>query len=173
MCVSRKRKAPGSHKRRVLLLCAQSLLGEGLSVILGGLSDVELVGPLRWDDPRLSCQQQDLPATIDVVLIAAEEDKTPALITLTAQLLDLYPDAPVVRVGLKQGSIRLYTSRTLPARAADLVEAIRDMPIALHPDRARRVRTPNPSQVHGVEVAEKEIPATGRTARRRSLAQGE
>ncbi len=151
----------------MLLLCAQSLLGEGRSVLLGGLSDVELVGPLGLDDPRLGCRLQDMPATIDVVLIAAEEEKTPALTALTAQILDHYPDAPIVRIGLKQGSIRLYTSRTLPARAADLVEAIRDMPFALRPDRTR---APNPLQVHG---AEKEIPTTGRTARRRRLAQGE
>jgi DNA-binding NarL/FixJ family response regulator len=119
-------------KRRVLLLCAslegthpQLLLGEALENILSKVEDVELVGTWALDDQALARLAQDLP---DILLIA-EEEAGESVTSLTAQVLEHYPDLPVVRVGLMQNVVRLYTSRTLPARSADLIEAIRDLPV--------------------------------------------
>jgi DNA-binding NarL/FixJ family response regulator len=119
-------------KRRVLLLCAslegthpQLLLGEALENILSKVEDVELVGAWALDDQALARLAQGLP---DILLIAEEEAGESAS-SLTAQVLERYPDLPVVRVGLMQNVVRLYTSRTLPARSADLIEAIRGLPV--------------------------------------------
>jgi DNA-binding NarL/FixJ family response regulator len=119
-------------KRRVLLLCAslegthpQLLLGEALENILSKVEDVELVGTWALDDQALARLAQGLP---DILLIAEEEAGESAS-SLTAQVLERYPDLPVVRVGLMQNVVRLYTSRTLPARSADLIEAIRGLPV--------------------------------------------
>jgi chemotaxis response regulator CheB len=119
-------------KRRVLLLCAslegthpQLLLGEALENVLSKVEDVELVGTWALDDQALARLAQGLP---DILLIAEEEAGEQAT-SLTAQVLERYPDLPVVRVGLLQNVVRLYTSRTLPARSADLIEAIRSLPV--------------------------------------------
>ena len=123
-------------KRRVALVCNKHLLGESLEHILGNLEDVELIG--AW-----TCDAQLLPhlsnQPIDLLLIADEEPPSDQTTHLTVQILEAYPDLPVIRVTLGQNVLRIYTSHTLPARSADLVEAIRRLP--LHEDGAADVRS--------------------------------
>jgi hypothetical protein len=52
------------------------------------------------------------------------------LASLTAQVLEIYPNLPIIRLELEHNVFRIYTSQTLPARTADLVEAIRHLPAA-------------------------------------------
>lgn len=112
-------------KRRVLLVCAQPLLGEGLEHILRGLEDVELIGPWGLDPQVLSRLSQEEP---DVVLVADGE----RVVSLIAHILERYPDLPVVQIGLEQNAMRVYTSRRLPTRSADLIEVIRGLPLQPH-----------------------------------------
>ncbi|HBY92430.1 MAG: hypothetical protein M5U01_36475 [Ardenticatenaceae bacterium] len=112
-------------KHRVLLLCAQALLGESLEHILSTVEDVELLGSRVLDAQLLARLFTEVP---DIVLIAEEEGESESVATLIAQILEQYPDLPIARVGLMQNIIRLYTSRTLPARSADLIETIRSLP---------------------------------------------
>ncbi|MCC7360672.1 MAG: response regulator transcription factor [Anaerolineales bacterium] len=121
----RKTKRPRGHRRRVLLLCTRSLLGEGLKAILGEVEDIELIGPLVVEAAVLEWAMANKP---DVMLIAEEADEAGSSASLTARLLEQWPDVPAIRVGLKQDTIRLYTSWTLPARRADLIGAIRRLP---------------------------------------------
>ena len=107
-------------------MCVHPLLGEGLEAILGGLTDVELVGPLT---PEVEWQDQLPRDAPDVVFIAGDDRQMPDAAPLTTQILDRYPDVPVIRVGLEQNAVRLYTSRTLPARSADLIGVIRSLPV--------------------------------------------
>ncbi len=121
-------------KRRVLLLCSQSLLGEGLERILGGLEDVELIGPWVLESQVLSRLFEAVP---DIVVVAeGEREDAGSVTSLTAQILESYPDLPVVRIGLEQNAVRVYTSRTLPARSVDLIEAIRNLPVQPHKGEA-------------------------------------
>ena len=120
--------------RRVLLLQDQQpLLGELLEHILGGLEDVELIGPRALDPQVLSRLSDEAP---DIVLIAEQEGKRDSVAFLITQILERYPDLPVVRIGLEQNTVRIYTSRTLPARSADLIEAIRSLPVQPHKGEA-------------------------------------
>ncbi len=121
----RRARKSDIEKRRILLLCAQPLLGDGLQAILGGLKDVELIGPLVLDVQALERVTDNKP---DVMLIADDGAEPLSATSLTARILERYPDIPVIRVGLEQDTIRLYTSQTLPARSADLIEAIRRLP---------------------------------------------
>lgn len=121
-------------KRRVLLLCSQSLLGEGLERILGGLEDVELIGPWVLESQVLSRLFEAVP---DIVVVAeGEREDAGSVTSLTAQILESYPDLPVVRIGLEQNAVRVYTSRTLPARSVDLIAAIRNLPVQPHKGEA-------------------------------------
>jgi len=114
-------------KRRVLLLCAHPLLGESLENILRKVEDVDLVGPWDLDERALTYLSQESP---DIVVVAEAEGEDKSKVSLTSQILERFPDLPVVRVGLAQNVVRLYTSRALPARSADLIEAIRSLPIS-------------------------------------------
>ena len=120
------------EKRRVLLLCAQPLLGEGLETILRKLEDVELIGPWAPTAQVLAHLSSQTP---DVVLVAAEAEHE-EMAALTTQILKQFPDLPIVQIGLQENAVRLYTSQTLPARSADLIEAIRSLPIRQHQEKA-------------------------------------
>jgi len=111
------------NKQRVLLLCVPSLLGESLENVLSQEESVELIGPWSLDVSVLPQLSQDMP---DVVLVAQVESESKRATALTVQILDLYPDVTVIRVGLGKDTVRVYTSHAVPARAVDLVEAIRN-----------------------------------------------
>ena len=107
------------------------MLCEGLQTILGELTDVELIGPLV---PKAGWLDRLPDPTPDVVLIAEEGGEAHHSAPLTTLILDRFPDVPVIRVGLEEDAVRLYTTRTLPARSADLIEAIRRIPVPICPD---------------------------------------
>jgi hypothetical protein len=106
----------------VLLLSVQSLLGESLENILAQEEGIELIGPWGLDSPVLARLSQNAP---DVVLVAEAESESEKAAALIAQILDHYPNVTVIRVGLGQDTVRVYTSHAVPARAVDLMEAIR------------------------------------------------
>lgn len=126
-------------KQRVLLLCVHSLLGESLENTLSQEESVELIGPWDLDVPVLAQLSEDAP---DVVLVAEAESESERVTALTVQILDLYPDVTIIRVGLDKGTVRVYTSHAVPARAVDLVEAIRGLS---SPSAQRRGEKPGTS----------------------------
>jgi hypothetical protein len=112
--------------RRVLLLCVPSLLSEGLENILRRVKDVQLVGPWPLDAHVLDRVPEGRP---DIVLIAEDDTVGEGGPSFTTQVLDQYPDLPVVRIGWVKHEVRLYTSHALPARSANLIEAIHNLPV--------------------------------------------
>ena len=112
-------------KRRVVLLSEQDLLGESLEHVLGKAKDVELLGSWTLDDRVLPRLSQDTP---DILIIAEEEPPGENVTRLTAQILEAYPNLPIIRVTLARNEMRIYTSQTLPARSADLIDLIRHLP---------------------------------------------
>jgi len=114
------------EKRRVLLLCARSLLGESLERLLKQEADVELVGPWDLADQVFARLSEERP---DVVLIAGGEGQSDSAAALTAKILEHHSEIPVICVGLAQDILRIYTSQTVQASAADLLETIRSLPV--------------------------------------------
>lgn len=111
--------------RRVLLLSVQPLLSESLASILSSVKDIVLIGPRATDAAALASLTDEAP---DVVLIAEQEDQHEEAVSFMAQILEQYPELPVIHVGLSQNLIRLYSSQSMPARSADLIGAICDLP---------------------------------------------
>jgi DNA-binding NarL/FixJ family response regulator len=112
------------RKWRVVLLYDQRLLGESLEHLLNALADVEVVA--AWEVnatnlPRIQSGQGD------VLLMAEEEPSGEKSRLLTAQILDTFPNLPLIRLKLEQGVFQIYTSQTFPASSADLIEAIRSL----------------------------------------------
>src|SRR3990170_9072897 len=112
-------------KRRVVLLSEQDLLGESLEHVLGKAKDVDLLGSWTLDDRVLARLSQDTP---DILMIAEEDPPGENVARLTAQILEAYPDLPIIRVTLARNELRIYTSQTTPARSADLIDLIRHLP---------------------------------------------
>lgn len=114
------------EQRRVLLICGKDIFGESLETLLRGLDDVQLIGPLRLDEVITTRIEQEHP---DIVLVAKQESEFADISSLTSQLLNSHPSLPVIHCTLLDSSVRIFTSRELPARTSELVQAIRGLPI--------------------------------------------
>ena len=112
-------------KRRVLLLCTRHLLGESLENLLRNLDDVTLIGPWVIDARVVARISTDKP---DIIVIVEEADQLEKVSALTAKILESCPDISILHSSLNRNVVRIYTSRELPARSADLIEAIRSLP---------------------------------------------
>jgi len=112
------------EKRQVLLICMQPLLSEGLQRIFQALVDVELLHLTFTDlaavEKKLALSQPD------VVVIAGEQEDDLAehLISL---LLNRCIDVPVIWVGLEDNQLHVYSSHTLPASSARLLDTVRQL----------------------------------------------
>lgn len=112
--------------RHVALFCSEQLLGESLAFLLNRMGEIELIGPWLIDEHALDNLASQFP---DIVLIADGEHQSEQAAVLATQILDAYPELSVIRITLTQNVARIYSSRAMPARSADLVEAIRKLPI--------------------------------------------
>lgn len=112
-------------KRRVLLVCSQHLFGESMETVLRVADDVELIGP--WEPNQDVCQR--IPEVRpDVVVITDEDPQNEAVVSLTATIIEQYPELSIIRTGLNENVFRVFSTHTLPARGADLLETIRNLP---------------------------------------------
>ena len=111
--------------QRVLLVCSQRLFGESMETILRAAEDVELVGP--WELGEDVCQRI-AGARPNVVVIADEDPQGEAVTHLTAAIIERYPELSVIRAGLDENVFRIFSTHSLPARGADLLETIRNLP---------------------------------------------
>ena len=112
-------------KQRVLLVCSQRLFGESMETVLRAAEDMELVGP--WDLGEEVCQRI-AEARPNVVVIADEDPQSEAITHLTAAIIEQYPELTVIRTGLNENVFRIFSTHILPARGADLLETIRNLP---------------------------------------------
>jgi len=139
------------QKRRVVLLCSQHLWGESLEHILGNTSDVELLGRWEFEDPLLprltTLYQEQAP---DLLVIAEENLTHDRISCLTAEIMEAIPDLTIIYVTPDQNVFRVYTSQSLPARRAELIEAIRNLP-----DRPVRLSETSPDLAPKEDKSEK------------------
>jgi DNA-binding NarL/FixJ family response regulator len=114
-------------KHRVLLVCSQRLFGESVETILRAEADVELIGPWELGE---EVRARVAEASPSVVLIVDEDAQSAASARLTSALMEAYPALPIIRAGLTENVVRVYSTHILPARGADLLETIRHLPAA-------------------------------------------
>ncbi len=122
------------EKHPVLLVCLLPLLCEGLQRILEPLEDVEC---LCLPGADLLALESSLKTFQPEMVLVAGENENDASTHLIADLLKRFPDVPVVWVDLTTNVLRMYTSHTLPANSAALIDAIRQQQPA-HPLSQRR-----------------------------------
>lgn len=126
------------EKRRVLLICQTDLLGESLEYILSRMEDVQVIGPWQPGDQVVALCSEFSP---DLVIISENELNDESSSRLTTQLLETIPNLAVIRIRQERNFILAFTSTTIPARVADLVDAIRHLPT--HGANVKPNRTPS------------------------------
>ncbi|MGD2156062.1 MAG: hypothetical protein PVG14_00875 [Anaerolineales bacterium] len=112
-------------KRRVLLCCAEHLLGEALENLLRTMEDVALLGPCVLDTQILTRITEENP---DILLVATESDQSEEIANLTTKIMKRHPNLPIILSTLTKNVVRVYRSHELPARADDLINVIRNLP---------------------------------------------
>ncbi len=128
---------PKSVKRhQVLLIQLQPLLGEGLQHIFMEQEDVDLVCLTYPDLEKIDDWLHHLQA--DMVLLAGEK-KDERATRLILDMLQQYQDIPIVWIDLETNILQLYTSRSLTATSAGLLNAIRE-------NSAKRMRKRPPEE---------------------------
>lgn len=111
-------------RKRFLLFSAQSLLGEIIEQTLAQVEGLELAGHWPIDEQILeilACTPTDL------VVITDEGISHEQLSRLTAQILDRFPDLPVLHMTLKSNQVQIFCSHRLPAWRTDLIEVIQGL----------------------------------------------
>ncbi len=110
-------------KRQVVLIQIQPLLAEGLQRIIQKFDDIELISLPSTDWQKLNARLKDINP--DLVLLAGEkeDDQTTHLIS---NLLKRYENTPIAWVDLENAKIRFFTSHSLTATSAELINAIRE-----------------------------------------------
>ncbi len=110
-------------RRQLLLIQMQPLLSEGLRHIFMEQEDVDLVCLTVPDLEKIDDWPRHFHADM-VVLAGEKEDERAARLIL--DMLQQYEDVPVMWIELETNVLHLYTSRSLTATSAALIQAIRE-----------------------------------------------
>ena len=111
-----------SSKPRILLISSQHLFGESMEMILRAETGLELIGPWDLNEQEVCGRLRD--ARPSVVVIADEDLQSEAATGLTRSIIEKYPEISVIRTALNEKVFRIFSTHTLPARGADLLETI-------------------------------------------------
>jgi len=110
-------------KRRVLLVCSQTLFGESLETLLHNVEGIEVVAVLEFDDATPDRIVQVAP---DVVIIVDNPPERDAITHLAVALAEHFPNLHIIQTGLEQSTLRVFTAQTWPASSMDLINVIRN-----------------------------------------------
>ncbi|HLA97721.1 MAG TPA: hypothetical protein VJL34_04655 [Anaerolineales bacterium] len=111
------------EQQRVLLVCSQHLLGESIESILRAAEGVELIGP--WSLGEAICQR--IAEVRPNVVVIAGDDLPDQAASLTLAIIEQFPEVSVIRTGMAENVLRVFSTHTLPARVTNLLNAIRQL----------------------------------------------
>lgn len=114
-----------SGKRRVVLISDPILFSEGLQILLNNMEDVKLLGP--WE-PVPGTLQYIAEEDPDVVMLVEGGPRSKAANGMITAILESYPSLPLIHLTLLENRLQVYTTYACPARKADLLEIIRQLP---------------------------------------------
>ena len=117
----------GMSKHRIMLACPQQLFGECMEELLRIQTDMELIGTCGLDE---NIHKQIAESHPDVVVLVDVDSQSDEMICLTSVIIEQHPEVSVVRAGLTEKIIRVFSSQRLPAQSFNFLEVIRDLPVA-------------------------------------------
>lgn len=110
-------------KPRVLLISFQRLFGDSVEALLRAEKEVELIGTWNVND-RDICERL-AEARPSAIVIANGNLQSEAAAELTKDIIERYPDAPVIRTTMNESVFRVVSTHILPARGENLLDTIR------------------------------------------------
>lgn len=108
-----------NHK--VLLICLQPLLSEGLERIFHQLGDVELIRLHSIDFVEI---ERSLLYDHPQIVVIAGQDEDELADRLITGLLKSCQNTPIVWIGLEKNVMRVYSAQTMPASSSQLIAAL-------------------------------------------------
>ncbi|MCL4260219.1 MAG: hypothetical protein KJZ52_06295 [Anaerolineales bacterium] len=111
-----------TSKPRILLISSPHLFGESMEMLLRAEKEVELIGP--WDLEGLNLCERAIEERPSVIVIADENARNEYAAQLTKSIMERCLEISVIYAALNENIFRLFSTRTLPARGEDLLEAI-------------------------------------------------
>ena len=117
----------GMSRHRILLMCSQQLFGESMEEILRLHADMDLIGTCGFDE---NIHQHIAESRPDVVVLIGVDSQSDEMVRLTSAIIEQHPEVSVVRAGLTEKVIRVFSSQRLPAHSVNFLEVIRDLPVA-------------------------------------------
>lgn len=115
-----------ANEPRLVLVCQPQLFGEGLVKIITSFSDIDFIGSWPLDD-RILWRLSQQP--VDILLISDDEERNEQITSLTALILEKYPDLSIIRVSMQNNTLQVYSSQRMPARTASLLEVIHQVAV--------------------------------------------
>lgn len=106
---------------RVLLICLQPLLSEGLVRIFGQLENVTLIRLASADSQAI---ENALAEQKPHVVVIAGQDEDDSVDHLISGILKHSQNLPIVWIGIEKNVMRVYSAQTLPASSNQLIAAI-------------------------------------------------
>lgn len=102
---------------------------------------MELLGPMDLiDEDVCGCLSELRPHA--VILVEEGEYRT-NIPHLTTMILQRFPELPIIRAGLDQNIVRVFSAHTLPGSSADLVETIMSLPAESPWEAQEPIQNPN------------------------------
>jgi len=107
-------------KVRVLIVCIQPLLCEGIYNLLAENETMDIVGPVALEQALSLLERQP----VDVVVLAGEKATAEHSADFKA-LLDHLPHTPIIQTKLSKRTLQLYMVQEVPASTDALFHALR------------------------------------------------
>lgn len=109
--------------QRILILSTESLLSDSIRHLLDGEPEINIIGVVPLLPAPLDTISRLEP---DVIIIVDPDPPTDSASTL-GTLLEAFTDLPLLRIGLREPSVRTYQSRQEPATSFTLKQALRHL----------------------------------------------
>lgn len=119
-----------SKKPRILLIATSNLFGESLEFLLRQANVVETIVTEEFRTFDETANPQWI-ANIksDIVLLATDEATYQTGRQIASKILELHPEICIIHTDRSQNTFYIHSTRALPARVTNLLEAIRSIAI--------------------------------------------
>ncbi len=111
-----------AERMRVLIVCVQPLLCEGIHNLLAENDALEIAGPVALESAPALLEQ----TPVDIIVLAGEKATPQHAVSFNA-LLERSPHIPVIQAKMAQHTLRLYWVQEVPASADALFQALQTL----------------------------------------------
>lgn len=116
-----------SKKARMLLITTATLFGETIEFLLRQADVVETITTHSFEDFEQTADKKLLEIAPDIVLLATDEATYHTGRQIISKILETNPQICVIHTDRSQNTFYVHSTRALPARVNNLLEAIQNL----------------------------------------------